>query len=431
MKRKTITLLIIITSLVLIGVIVTQYIWIDNAVKLRKVQFRSKVQIGLKSVVNQIFDFQNDSVLSSHSGCRRMCQLDRLQIVDAINPLILDSLIRSEFAVLLIETPFKYAILNNCSQKIQMGDYKGYERNLITSAHKVSVSCLYKSSDDHVLAVYFPKEREFLIQKMSFMLLLTGLFLLVFVSLFGILIYSFYRQKRLSEMKTDFVNNMTHEFKTPVSTISLASEMLMKQEVVSSADRVLKYAGIIYDENIKLKQQIDQVLQAALIDRGEFRIRKESCNPARLAADVADSFQMAVTGKGGTLQLQIEENIPDILADQMHLTNVVSNLVDNAIKYSQEAPEIMVGVKNYDAGVIISVTDRGIGISKENQKLIFKQFHRVGSGDLHDVKGFGLGLYYVKTIVEAHEGIINVQSEPGKGSRFEVYLPVHSKDNVQ
>lgn len=431
MKRKTITLLIILTSIVLLGVIVTQYIWIDNAMKLRKVQFRSKVQIGLKSVVNQIFDFQNDSVLSSNSGCRRMCNLDRLQIVDAINPKVLDSLIKNEFTALLIETPFKYAILNNCNRKIVMGEFQNFGKELIASPHKVSISCLYKSDDDHVLAVYFPKEREFIIQKMSIMVSLTGIFLLVFVALFGVLIFSFYRQKRLSEMKTDFVNNMTHEFKTPVSTISLASEMLMKPEVNSSSGKVMKYAGIIYDENVKLKQQIDQVLQAAIIDRGEIRIKKEPCNPGLLIADVVESFEIAVANKGGRIITDIQGDIPEVNADQIHLANVFSNLIDNAIKYSPNSPEIIIEVKNTSPYILISVTDQGIGISKENQKLIFRQFHRVGSGDLHDVRGFGLGLFYVKTIIEAHGGEIKVFSELGKGSRFEVYLPVISEGNIK
>jgi signal transduction histidine kinase len=226
------------------------------------------------------------------------------------------------------------------------------------------------------------------------------------------------------------VNNITHEFKTPIATISLASEMLLKPSVLSSETKARKYAGIIYDENIRLKNQVENVLQLATLDRGEFNLKYKSIDVHQLIYKVTESFQLLVKEKNGSLKLLLNAPNHQSYVDSMHIENVISNLLDNAEKYSPEIPDITISTFNRNDHIVIAVEDKGIGISKENQKRIFRKLYRVHTGNLHNVKGFGLGLYYVKSLIEAHNGNVNLHSEPGKGSRFEISLPLDYLSHV-
>jgi two-component system phosphate regulon sensor histidine kinase PhoR len=242
---------------------------------------------------------------------------------------------------------------------------------------------------------------------------------------FSFAIYSFFKQKRLSEMKSDFVNNMTHEFKTPMATISLASEMLQKPAVLTSTPKATKYASIIYDENQRLRNQVEHVLQIAVLDKHEYQLKLAEFDLHELIESVTGNFRIMLKDRKGKLEFIPCAEKKLLKADKMHVRNMLLNLLDNADKYSNGAPQITVRTRNYSDGIVFSVEDKGIGISAENQKHVFKKLFRVHTGDVHDVKGFGLGLYYVKSMAEAHGGYVKVKSEPGKGSRFEVYLPAN------
>jgi two-component system phosphate regulon sensor histidine kinase PhoR len=224
-------------------------------------------------------------------------------------------------------------------------------------------------------------------------------------------------------MKNDFVNNMTHELKTPVSTISLASEMLMKANVYEHPDRVMKYAAMIYGENTRLKTQIEHVLQVTVLDKDEFKLKLTQLNVVETLDSLCEGFELLIKENGGTLVKAYAGCDVTITVDGLHFVNIVSNLIDNAIKYSPKHPHIRLYAQKKPSGIVIGVEDRGLGISAQNQKDIFRKFYRVPTGNVHNVKGFGLGLFYVKTMVEAHGGRINVKSEPGKGSTFELFFP--------
>jgi len=224
-------------------------------------------------------------------------------------------------------------------------------------------------------------------------------------------------------MKTDFVNNMTHEFKTPIATISLASEMLLKPGINEMPEKTKKYASIIYDENSRLKNQVEQVLQIAVLDKGNFKLRKKEINLNELIEFATENFEMQIKQRNGKITTNLAASMSTFFADPDHITNIINNLMDNANKYTPETPEITISTRNSEKGIIMTVKDNGIGISSENQKHIFKKFFRVHTGNIHDVKGFGLGLYYVKTIVEAHGGSVTLQSELKKGTQFEIYFP--------
>jgi two-component system phosphate regulon sensor histidine kinase PhoR len=231
------------------------------------------------------------------------------------------------------------------------------------------------------------------------------------------------RQKRLSEVKNDFINNMTHELKTPISTISLSSELLLRLEDNADPDRMRKYASIIYKENKRLEKQVERVLNIAQLDKDKVTLNKETVSLFSILNDVKENFEFNQATGGGQLSLQKETENEMLVGDPVHLTNVLFNLVDNAVKYCINIPVILITIKTEKEGYRIDIQDNGIGIKKEDLRLIFDKFYRVPTGNIHDVKGFGLGLYYVKLIIEAHKGKIDAKSTLDKGTTFSIWLP--------
>ena len=224
-------------------------------------------------------------------------------------------------------------------------------------------------------------------------------------------------------MKTDFINNMTHEFKTPIATISLAADSIMSPMVISSKDKITRFSNIIKQENKRMLSQVEKVLQMALIDKKEFTLKVSDVDMHQVIREAIENVNLQVQKRGGQITTDLQAGRPMIQGDATHLSNVIHNLLDNANKYSPEVPEISVHTRNVKGGLEVIVEDKGIGMSKEERKQIFEKFYRVPTGNLHDVKGFGLGLSYVKAITDAHEGKVSVESEPGKGSSFILFLP--------
>jgi two-component system phosphate regulon sensor histidine kinase PhoR len=249
------------------------------------------------------------------------------------------------------------------------------------------------------------------------------LFILIIMISFLWMIRSFLEQKKLSEMKTDFINNMTHEFKTPIATISLASEALKDADVHKSASRLERLATVISDENKRLEAQVERVLQMARLERGEFKLSREPVDLHATIEHAVENVSLLLAEKGGQLQTSLEATQPVLQADKVHLTNIIYNLLDNAIKYSDGQVDVRVRTFNDNGRLMVEIDDKGIGMTQEQQKRVFEKFYRVPTGNVHNVKGFGLGLSYVKTMSEAHGGSVSVCSTPGKGSTFTVVLP--------
>jgi two-component system, OmpR family, phosphate regulon sensor histidine kinase PhoR len=280
------------------------------------------------------------------------------------------------------------------------------------------------------ISVYFPQERKHLVKSMGIMGWSSGLITLFVLTLFSLALYIMFKQKRLSEMKNDFVNNMTHELKTPISTISLASQMLNDKSIPQEQKNLSQISRIIQTESKQLGFQVERVLQMAIFDHGELKLKLEEINIHDLIETVAQNFLLQIDKRSGKLEYMPDAEDPVIKGDIMHITNVVSNLMENAMKYTKQTPVIRIATSNDPGNIVISVSDNGIGISKEDQKRIFDKFYRVPTGNIHNVKGFGLGLSYVKLIVEQHNGSIKIKSEPDKGSRFDIQLPLqNAQDN--
>ncbi|WP_215225312.1 sensor histidine kinase [Echinicola shivajiensis] len=276
---------------------------------------------------------------------------------------------------------------------------------------------------ENFMMINFPSKNAFLISQIWLPLSSSLVFLLIIIFCFVYAIKVIIRQKKLSETKNDFINNMTHEFKTPIATVSLAVEALQDPELVNQDAFRNRYLGIIKDENKRLGTQVEKVLQAAALDKKDFKLKFEQVDLVSLLEDAKKHFELQVEKKGGVIKMDVAVENPYLEADAFHLSNIINNLLDNATKYSREEPEILLKLVENPEGFTITIKDNGMGMSKDSVKKIFDKFYRVPTGNVHDVKGFGLGLAYVKTMVEEHHGEIFVESEINKGSTFTINLP--------
>lgn len=312
--------------------------------------------------------------------------------------------------------------------------------NFVLLSKNTSMTQLYKSSytidlfrrsmfdDNKTLKLIFPERKKYLYSEMSPLILSSSLFFLMVVAAFMLTFQIIFKQKKLSDMKTDFINNMTHELKTPIATISIASEMLRDNSISSSEENRSKYAGIIFEENKRLYNHVEQVLQLARLEKGELQLYLEDRDIHQIIETTVNRFQLILQELDGKIELNLNAVHSIFRVDEMHFTNVINNLIDNAIKYNDKTPLIKINTLNVPIGIQIEVIDNGVGLTKEDQQKIFDKFYRVSKGNVHDTKGFGLGLSYVKSIIEKHNGEIKVESKLKEGSKFTILLPIENKN---
>ena len=273
------------------------------------------------------------------------------------------------------------------------------------------------------LVVWFPDRDSYIYRSLSWLLVASFLFSLIILFTFGLSVFYILRQKKISEMKSDFINNMTHEFKTPIATISVAADSITNEKVMSNPEKIRYFAGMIKKENARMNRQVEDILTIARLDKKEFEFRWEQVDVHDLISDAVNGISIQLEKREGKIALTFDAKKPVVTTDKIHGTNIFYNLIDNAIKYSVNPPDIKITTTDKKDGVLVSVEDKGIGMTKPVQNRIFERFYRQTSGNVHNVKGFGLGLNYVKAVLEANHGNISVHSEPGNGSRFEVFLP--------
>lgn len=364
-------------------------------------------------------------------------------IAERIDPQMLSQFIEDELKSHGINLPHQYGVIQASDSTfiIINGNYvvgsvteaeashvdRPESRSLFTSKYQVALYRNDIGSSPGWLKLHFPNKQGWLWYSILPTLLAAILFTALILICFSYTIHVILRQKKVSEMKTDFINNMTHEFKTPIATISLAADSIASPKVIHDESRINRFVGIIRQENKRMLQQVEKVLQIALIDKKDFQLKISDVDIHELIMQAVDHLSLQVHQREGNISMQLEASDPVIQGDQTHLSNVIHNLLDNANKYSTEAPDIAISTFSVNGGIQINVADKGIGMSKEDQKHIFDKFFRVHTGNLHDVKGFGLGLSYVKAITTAHQGSIEVKSELGKGSKFSIQLPYRQK----
>jgi two-component system phosphate regulon sensor histidine kinase PhoR len=343
----------------------------------------------------------------------------------------LENLLSFELDNQQVHEDFRFAMYDCFSETSTYSELLHFDTIFKPISDPVSAAAhskMMEKKNDHYFTVYFPNLEtasighliEDLYSPYYYLIIIVVLVLIFFIFAVNVIL----RQKRLSEVKTDFINNMTHELKTPISTIGLSAEMIMRNDFTKDEEKLKQYAGIIYKENKRLEHQVERVLNVAKLEKDKISLVKEAFNMHELIEEVKDNFDFNQNEKGGKIHLKLDANQSEIQVDPVHLSNVVYNLIDNAVKYCRETPEIEIRTNSDKRWFYLEIEDNAVGMKRDDLKFIFDKFYRVPTGNLHDVKGFGLGLHYVKLIVEEHDGTINVRSTFGKGSVFNIKLPI-------
>ncbi len=419
-KKYSIKRIVVFTSIALIGLILAQVILFTKSYTVARKQFDHRVDRTLSDVISELKYYSDSTVSAAQKPYSSLLPAKEKTILDVIDTTLLDTLMKKYIDYHRLDKNYYYTIVNTSKDSIIYSS-SGVRPAKLKNAHKVCLTDLWKKEYYH-LSLYFPGEKHFVIFELSLWLVVSFVFLGVVILGFVYTILTILKQKKLSEMKSDFINNMTHEFKTPISTIELATDVLQTSSL--SNERIQKYSGIIHDENQRMRSMVEHVLNIAIQENGELRLNKEEIDIHQLIDETVKNLCLEIKEKKVKVEYRLKADKSIIHADAMHVRNIITNIVENGIKYNKHDPLIIISTKNKDGGIIVSIEDNGIGISHEDQKRIFDQFYRVSTGDIHDVKGFGLGLYYVKTIIEAHGGYIKVKSEINKGSRFDVLFPI-------
>ncbi len=449
MKRKTISTVIILGVISLISILIVQYFWIQTSIatqektveiqekedSLNMKQFSELVHISLRNVLQEISTQTSDS--SDLYGAVKQVRSNyfSVDINEELHPYYLETLLKREFYNQNIHQDFQYGIYDCFTDSIVFGNLIKFSKDSLyapisDSAKGITSPKLQWKKDGHYFTVFFPnlssKSLEaYELSRSPWIFMFSIIFFVLIFFTFSINVI--FRQKRLSDIKTDFINNMTHELKTPIATISLSSDVLMKGDFTNDPEKLKRYAGIIYKENKRLEHQVEQVLNVAKMDKETIQLKKSDVNIHEIISEIEENFEFNQFANGGKLKVNMDAEKFNVNGDSVHLTNVFYNLIDNACKYSENSPEITVNTYNEKKKFIITISDKGIGIKRENLAMIFDKFYRVPTGNLHNVKGFGLGLFYVKLIVEQHEGKIFVKSNFGKGTVFQISIPLSKK----
>lgn len=439
MGRRAIGTLMLLATLSVVGVVLIQLLWLrqasqhqqeqialnqEQAKQLEK-QFNDRVVMALTDVTEQILTINKDSTDLFDAVKQERPNYFAVTINDTLHPYLLEALLRKEFSRRHILDDFEYGVYDCFTDSIVYGNYVSQDS---ASRDTMPHSQLLKlDKDGHYFGVYFPT-RHSTLWEVAPGVRWTWIFpVVVTLIVFGFFAYSVWvilRQKRLSEMKNDFIGNMTHELKTPISTIALSAEVLGDPGIVQEPERLREYARIIRSENERLRTQVERVLQLSTLDKDTLKMKQEPVDMHQVAEAVADSIKLPAQERDMRVELRLEAEKRTVMGDRVHLTNAVFNLLDNAVKYGRPGTPIEIRTSQRGNELLLSVKDEGIGIRKEDQRHVFERFYRVHTGNVHDVKGFGLGLHYVQQIALAHGGGVSVSSEPGKGSVFTLSLPL-------
>ncbi len=414
MKRNQIRFIVLLGTLSILGIILIQIYFLGNIWNIKEREFNQTVNIALGSVAERISHY-NQTILPHGNPVKQMSShYFVVNVNDVIDANILEFFLKTEFEKHNVEIDYEYAIYNCINGEMEYGRLvkKGQDPKPISFSKDLPHynECVY------CFGVNFPSKKEYLVADMGAWIVVSFILLLAIV-FFGYAIFVILKQKRLSELQKDFINNMTHEFKTPISSINISADVLSTPEIMNQPERLKLYTQIIKQENNRLNNLVEQVLQIAKIEKGGLELKISNVDLSNLVEEVVGTFK-AKNGKVEDCQIiaTLDPEAKTITADPLHLTNLLHNLLDNAIKYGLGANKVEVFSKAQGDKIVFGVKDQGPGIKPEHQKKVFQKFYRVPTGNVHNVKGFGLGLFYVKKVCQAHRWKVWLESEEGKGT---------------
>jgi len=439
MGRRAIGTLMLLALLGVGGVVAIQLLWLQQATYFQREQiaihqeqarqlekqFNDRVVMALTDVTEQILTINKDSTDLYDAVRQERPNYFAVTINDTLHPYLLEALLRKEFSRRHILDDFEYGVYDCFTDSVVYGNY--VSQDTAASDTMPHSQLLKLDKDGHYFGVYFPTRHSTLWEAppdVGWTWVFPMVVTLIVLGFFAYSVWVIMRQKRLSEMKNDFIGNMTHELKTPISTIALSAEVIADPAIVQEPERLREYARIIRSENERLRTQVERVLQLSTLDKDSLRMKQEAVDMHQVARAAADSIRLQAQERDMEVALRLEADSATVLGDRMHLSNAVFNLLDNAVKYGRAGSAIEIRTSRHGMELRLSVKDHGIGIRKEDQRRVFERFFRVHTGNVHDVKGFGLGLHYVQQIALAHGGGVSLSSEPGIGSVFILSLPL-------
>ncbi len=443
--KKNFPIIFILITLSLVGIIYIQINWIFTMVENKQEELHHKLIDVMKEVGQELMDQKgispNPRSLRFNPGTTWRPSDEFIKelmkpptIAEKFSVNEIDDKIKKSFNRLgLKDTKFEFGV----SADVNLLTYEKKSKNFLTAledtVHNLTAIYLLQVSGGYdmdnlvpaeTLSVIVPNYKNIVIRQMYWKIAGVIFFTLMIITAFYITVLTLLKQKKLSEIKNDFINNMTHEFKTPLATISLAVDALRNEKVIQDRNKSDYFSGIIKEENKRMNKQVETILQAALMDRQELQLKLQPIHVHNIIQEVADNFLLQLQDKEGRAELQLNAKNDLLLADEVHFTNLISNLIDNAVKYSKDKVVIRITTHSTNKNLVIRLEDNGIGMNKETQRRIFEKFYRAHTGNIHNVKGFGLGLSYVKTIIDAHHAKIKVESVVGKGTTFTLEFPL-------
>ena len=446
MNRRQVNTVVVLGLVAFVSILFIQIAWIRKTIETQRKSieiqkreealslrdFSNRTHIALKNVLEKVEGNDNASIKFYGAIKQVSTNYYVIDLAEEVQPFYLETLLKREFDGQSLNEDFIYGIYDCFSDSIHFGAQMHYSKSngyepLKDSEIKKNAKKLGWKQDGHYFTVLFPNLKKKNIATVDLDASpwwYLAAVIIVIIGFFAFVISVILRQKRLSEIKNDFINNMTHELKTPISTIGLSSELLLRGDFKEDPSKLKRYAEIIFKENKRLEEQVERVLNVAKLDKEQLTLKKSKCDIHELLCDAKDSFDLNQAELGGNINMELEAKVFNLLIDPVHITNVMYNLIDNAVKYCDTKPEITIHTRSDNKWFYLTISDNGIGIKREDQKLIFDKFYRVPTGNLHNVKGFGLGLFYVKLIIEQHGGIVNLKSAVNKGTSFCIQLPL-------
>lgn len=429
MKNSTIIRVIALGAIAIVGIIGMQAYWVLSTWDINEEEFNKKASLALYRVACDLVALNGGELPARNIVNQRTSNSYVVNIESEIDEEHLEYFLQKQFERLALYVDFEYAVYDCTTKEMVYGNYCSFNPEDQVDMEKLG----NLPKDDkftYYFSVKFPNRSGYLFGRMQLSIFFS-IVLLVVILFFSYSMFVILRQKRLSELQKDFINNMTHEFKTPISTIRISADVFAAAPEVQHNQRLNRYAGILKEQNQRLNHQVEKVLQLARIEQGNFELKKERVPLEELLQPILESASVRVEKQGGQLRRQLQTNGVSVEADRLHFGNILHNLLDNAVKYSQTAPRILFKAVVTDQRVQLQIADQGIGISKEHLSRVFNKFYRIPTGNIHNVKGFGLGLYYVKSICEAHGWQLRLSSEKGKGTTVDIVIPQYKTSMKQ